>query len=92
MREKLENHVSLWMQRGYRDGIPDEVPDRLMELNKAPSYKSLVFAIIKNDAALKTLGYSNPFSECYHQIKKQEIATRPSQINKYRQMEFNFND
>ena len=88
MRDKLENHVLLWMQRGYQDGIPDEVPERLMELNKAPSYKSLVFAILKNDFALKTLGYANPFSECYHEIKKQEIAQR--QNDKLKQMEFMF--
>lgn len=82
--------MSLWMQRGYQDGIPDEVPDRLMELNKAPSYKSLVIAILKNDISLKTLGYSNPFSECYHEIKKQEIVTRENHKKQIKQMEFSF--
>lgn len=73
---------------GYCSGIPDQVPDRLMELKKAPSYKAIAIAILKNDSSLKSLGFEPKKSEYYHILKKIEIASRPNQVT---QLILNFN-
>ncbi len=57
MRPKIESYIEEWKKRGYSNDIPDIVPDRLMQLNKAPSYKAICVAILKNDYCLKTLGF-----------------------------------
>jgi len=68
----------MWEQRCYSDGIPDEVPLRLDQLNKAPSYKKICLAILKNDHQLKTLGFTEKKSYYYHLLKRIEIDARPT--------------
>jgi len=65
-----------WESRGYSDGIPDEAPLRLEALNKAPSYRMICIAIMKNDKQLKTLGYSREKCHAYTDIKKEELIRR----------------
>ena len=55
MKEKVEQYIETWESRCYSNGIPDEVPNRLMELNKAPSYKQIAIAIMKNDCEVLTV-------------------------------------
>lgn len=74
---------------GYFEDIPDSIPERLMQLNKAPSYKSICIAILKNDYCLKSLGYSPKKSEYYSILKKIEIDKRNENI-KNKQLEFEF--
>lgn len=81
MRRKIKEYLKTWKTKGYRGGIPDEVPARLEQLNKAPSYKAIVKAILKNDIALTSLGYSKPFSQIYSNIKKEEIENRKTKSN-----------
>jgi predicted phosphoadenosine phosphosulfate sulfurtransferase len=69
------HYIETWENRGYCDGIPDEVPARLMQLRKAPSYKAVAIAILKND--LTDLGYSPPVSAWYSELKRIEIEARP---------------
>jgi len=45
-----------------------------MVLRKAPSYKAIVQAILRND--MTELGFSRPFSPWYSEIKRVEIESR----------------
>ena len=74
--KKIKDYLSKWKKQGYENGIPDEVPSILQQYNLAPSYKAICFAILKNDLAFISLGYSKPYSEIYNSIKKAEIENR----------------
>ena len=76
MRQKIGNYVNKWERQGYEDGLPDEAPARLEDLNKVPSYRLICKAIIKNDFALETLGYSRTKCPAYMLLKKIEIEKR----------------
>lgn len=76
MRKKINNYICLWKNRGYKEDIPDEVPNELMNLNLAPSYKAIAIAILKNDHGLESLGFVNKKSEWYNILKKIEINER----------------
>ena len=76
MREGIEKYIKTWESRCYKYGIPEEVPCRIEQLNKSPSYKQLVKAILKNDFSLKTLGIEIKKPKPYHEIKRIEINSR----------------
>jgi predicted phosphoadenosine phosphosulfate sulfurtransferase len=76
MRAKIQAYVDKWLTQGYPDGIPDEAPSRLEDLNKVPSYRLICKAIIKNDYALQTLGYSRQPCELYNILKRKELLAR----------------
>ena len=78
MREKIKSYLKNWKNKGYPKGIPDDVPSILRELNKAPSYKAIVVAILKNDPSLKSLGFSAKVSRYYSVYKKIELEERKS--------------
>lgn len=72
----IQNYISKWEKRCYTDGIPEEIPIRLEQLNKAPSYKALVKAILKNDLNLKSLGNTIKKPNAYHELKRIELNHR----------------
>jgi len=76
MRNKLRKYMTSWKRRGYKNGIPDIVPDVLMDLKLAPSYKAMCIAILKNDHSMKSLGLTPRKSEYYNALKKIEIDNR----------------
>lgn len=76
MKEKIKNYILDWELKCYKDGIPDEIPVRLEQLNKAPSYKQICKALLKNDINLKSLGFSSKKSKYYQFFKKIEIEAR----------------
>lgn len=78
MKEKIEKYISQWEKNCYSNGIPDEAPLRLEQLNKVPSYKQICKAILKNDYSLKTLGFYPKISNYYHELKRIEIDARPT--------------
>lgn len=88
MRNKIEIYIKAWKQKGYSEDIPDDIPNRLMELNLAPSYKAIALAILKNDHSLKDLGFAPQKTQSYHILKKIEIAARNS--GEPKQLKFNF--
>jgi len=61
---------------GYFQDIPETVPTRLEQLNKAPSYRQICKAIIKNDYTLKSLGLGSQKPKSYHLLKRIEIKAR----------------
>lgn len=76
MRAKLEEYVATWMQRGYPGGIPDEADPVLESMNKAPSFRAICKAIMKNDVALLSLGYTREPCEAYGILKRAELIER----------------
>lgn len=80
IHQKVQEYIEGWKQCGYSDDIPDEVPDKLMQLQLAPSYKAICFAILKNDIALKSLGFVPKHSEWYGVLKREEIKERDNGI------------
>lgn len=48
-QNKIDEYIEVWEGRGYPEGIPEEVPPRLTQLNLAPSYRAIAFAILRND-------------------------------------------
>ena len=73
---RIDDYIATWKERGYEDGIPDEVPDGLMRELIAPSYKAICFALLKNDLRLRTLGFPTPTSGWYSAFKQIELADR----------------
>jgi predicted phosphoadenosine phosphosulfate sulfurtransferase len=80
MKVKIENYIQTWEQRCYSDGIPDEAPKRLEQLNKVPSYRMICLAILKNDYSLKTLGYEPKKCDAYHTLKQIELSQRKNYV------------
>lgn len=80
MRSKIAAYIATWTMRGYRDGIPDEADAVLEALNKAPSYRMICRAIMKNDVALLSLGQSREPCALYGVLKRQELLARGRQV------------
>lgn len=78
MKKVINSYIEKWNNRGYPNDIPDEVPNRLNELKKAPSYKGIALAILNNDYNLSSLGMSVKKSIYYHILKKIELNERNS--------------
>lgn len=58
--QRVESYIRTWERRCYGDGIPDEVPRKLMAVMRAPSYKAIAIAILHNDVNLYGLGLDQP--------------------------------
>lgn len=76
MKRKILAYIKDWENKGYSNGIPDEAPAKLEAINKVPSYRSICKAILKNDLALTTLGFTRPKTQAYMTIKRIEIEAR----------------
>jgi predicted phosphoadenosine phosphosulfate sulfurtransferase len=76
MKDKILNYIKTWENRCYKNGIPDEIPTRLEQLNKAPSYKQIAKSILLNDIHLEKLGMSKPKCRAYHEIKRAELMAK----------------
>ena len=64
------------MKRGYPAGIPDEA-DQVLELaNRAPAYRMICRALMKNDVGLLTLGYNREPCDAYTALKFVELRQR----------------
>ena len=74
--DRVKEYTENWTSKGYEAGIPDEVPDVLMKLGLAPSYKAIAMALLKNDMNLESLGFSPKKSKWYSILKKIEIDAR----------------
>lgn len=60
---KVRDYVAIWESRCYSSGIPDEVPESLSKTLRAPSYKAIAVAILKNDLNLVGAGFQCGNSE-----------------------------
>lgn len=80
MKTRIEKYIQEWEKRCYSEGIPDEVPIRLQQLNKAPSYKQICIAVLRNDYSLKSLGFTPQKSAYYSELKRIEISQRKNTV------------
>lgn len=76
MKDRINKFVSIWKRRGYEHDIPDEACPYLEATELVPSYRRIVIAILKNDFALKSLGFARPQTEAYMTLKRAEIDER----------------
>ena len=53
----MRQYVSAWRKRCYSNDIPDEVPRKVEASGRAPSYRAIAIAILRNDLTLKALGF-----------------------------------
>lgn len=74
MKALVAEYVATWRCRGYSLDLPDEVVSGLMRENLAPSYKAICFAILKNDAAGISLGFTPRPSRWYGALKRIELG------------------
>jgi len=79
---KIDSYIETWKNRGYDLDIPDEVPEKLMQLRLAPSYRAICLTILKNDYSLKLLGVTPPKSKWYDEYKRIEIKERSENIQR----------
>lgn len=77
-REHYGNKVLIfrkwWKERGYPDGIPDEVDARLEAERKAPSWRRVCKSLLRNDYWCKGLSFTQHKSDAY--IKYLELMKR----------------
>lgn len=64
-RNKIDLHRKWWMERGYPEGIPDEAPYELEANRKAPSWRRVCKALLRNDYWAKGLGFTQHKSAAY---------------------------
>ena len=76
-KKNIKTYINNWKEKGYQEDIPDEVPEELMKLNLAPSYKAIALALLRNDMNLESLGFTPKKSIFYSILKKIEIEPRP---------------
>jgi hypothetical protein len=80
MRSKVDWYLWFWGLRGYRKGIPEEVPAEVTRKQYAPSWKAIAVAILSNDVTLQSLGFSGPTSAYYSFFKQIELAERDAKV------------
>lgn len=71
----------MWENRCYPDGIPDELPGRLQESMRAPSWKAIAMCILNNDFYLYELGFAPHVSHWYKTVKKIKEKENDNQID-----------
>lgn len=49
-----------WQARCYLHEIPDEVPVKVSASGRAPSWRAVAVALLRNDLHLYQLGYARP--------------------------------
>lgn len=72
MRKECFNYEKTWVQRCYKNGLPDDAPREIFDL--APSYKKIAIAILKND--VQVLGVIKKPCAAYISLKRIEIKGR----------------
>lgn len=71
LTQKIEEYKKTWCNRCYGEDIPDDVPNKIMDSKRAPSYKAIAIAILKNDHNLYSLGFSQRESQILSAIIEQ---------------------
>jgi len=73
-REHYENKIAVfcrwWMLRGYPNGIPEESDPALEAARKAPSWRRIVKALLRNDYWCKGLSFTQHKSTAYEQYRR----------------------
>jgi len=65
---RVAEYIRLWQHRCYGSGIPDEVPHKVAQSGRAPSWRSVAMCILKNDLHLYGLGFATPAYDRQRQV------------------------
>lgn len=57
-KDKIARFIWWWQQRGYEDGIPDEVDAKIEAAKEAPSWRRVCKMLLRNDFWAKGLSFS----------------------------------
>lgn len=68
-KKKISKYIRVWKGRCYKD-LPDELPSGVENSLRAPSYKMICKAILKNDLHCTTLGYAKPESQAVNDARR----------------------
>jgi len=55
------------------------VPEKLAKSGRAPCYKQIAIAILRNDFVMKSIGFDGVPSEYYRQFKSEELRAKSQQ-------------
>jgi predicted phosphoadenosine phosphosulfate sulfurtransferase len=81
MKQRIQSYIAKWKKQGYPLDLPDEADPKLEAFGKAPSYRHICKAILRNDLALTSLGFSRPDTEAYGLLKRIELSARAERMN-----------
>ncbi len=79
-RDKIMLFEKWWTERGYPDGIPDEVDYALEQKRLVPSWRRVCRSLLRNDYWCKGLGFSQQKSSAYTKYR-QMVAGRRQRWN-----------
>jgi predicted phosphoadenosine phosphosulfate sulfurtransferase len=79
--KRAMDYIQTWEVRCYVEGIPDELQDGVMKSCRAPSYKAIALAILRNDHNLYALGFSE---------RKSAVVDAIIQINRPKTLDVNY--
>lgn len=66
-KTKIAVYIKWYMNRGYVDGIPDEVDKQMEKQNDVPSWRRICQTLLRNDYWCKGLGFSPTKQSAYNQ-------------------------
>lgn len=66
-KTKIAVYIKWYMNRGYVDGIPDEVDKQIEKQNDVPSWRRICQTLLRNDYWCKGLGFSPTKQSAYNQ-------------------------
>jgi predicted phosphoadenosine phosphosulfate sulfurtransferase len=77
--ERVMAFVKMWEDRCYSSGIPEELPQLLAATNRAPCWKSIATAILRNDLKLRALGFTEESynADMIRRIEKENEPREP---------------
>lgn len=78
--KKFNVFLKWWQQNGYPEGIPDEADQELENKKRAPSYRRLCRAILRNDYWCRSLSFAPPRSKAYEKFL--EISAKESRLSR----------
>ena len=65
-KSKIAVYIKWYMNRGYVDGIPDEVDKQMEKQNDVPSWRRICQTLLRNDYWCKGLGFSPTKQSAYN--------------------------
>lgn len=75
-KDKIAVFIKWYRDRGYGDGIPDEIDNALERERLAPSWRRICKMLLRNDYWAKGLGFSMQASGTAHARYKEMMAKR----------------
>lgn len=85
--EYVNEYVRQWKARCYAGGIPDEVPRKVEASMRAPSWRAVALAILKNDHTFGSLGFAADTGRADFWVTMGAIATGRGRVG---QIELDF--